>query len=63
MKRLRGNFHMLHYGTSSTGRLTKQYIREKKVEWDFEERKQYEANLQQETLVVLEWYKAPVADL
>ncbi len=63
MKRLRGNLHMLHYGTSSTGRLTKQYIREKKVEWDFEERKQYEANLQQETLVVLEWYKAPVADL
>jgi len=54
---------MLHYGTSSTGRLTKQYIREKKVEWDFEERKQYEANLQQETLVVLEWYEAPVADL
>jgi len=54
---------MLHYGTSSTGRLTKQYIREKKVEWDFEERKQYEANLQPETLVVLEWYEAPVADL
>ena len=63
MKRLRGNFHILHHGTSSTERLTKQYIREKKVEWDFEERKQYEANLQQETLVVLEWYEAPVADL
>ena len=30
----------------------------------FEEREQYEANLQQETLVVLDgMYKAPVADL
>ena len=29
----------------------------------FEEREQYEANLQQETLVVIEWYKAPVAEL
>ena len=63
MKILRGNFHMLHYGTSPTECLTKQYIREKKVESDFEEREQYEANLQQETLVVLEWYEAPVADL
>jgi len=32
MKRLRVDFHMLHYGTSYTERLTKQYIREKKVE-------------------------------
>ena len=54
---------MLHYGTSYTERLTKQYIRGKKVESDFEERGQYEANLQEETLVVLEWYEAPVADL
>jgi hypothetical protein len=30
------------------------------VESDFEEREQYEANILQETLVVLEWY---VADL
>src|SRR6267378_6153605 len=56
MKRLRGNFHMLHYGTSYTERLTEQSIREKKVESDFEERGQYETNLQEETLVVLEWY-------
>jgi hypothetical protein len=42
--------------------LTKQYIRGKKVESDFEERGQYQANLQEETLVVLEWYEAPVAD-
>ena len=63
MKRLRGNFHMLYYGTSYTERLTKQYIQEKKVESDFEEREQYEANLQQETPAVLEWYEAPVADL
>ena len=54
---------MLHYGTSWTERLTKQCIREKKVESDFEGREQYEANLQQETLVALEWYEAPVADL
>ena len=55
---------MLHYGTSYTERLTKQYIRRKKVESDFEERGQYEANLQEETLlVVLEWYEAPVANL
>ena len=63
MKRLRVNFHMLHYGTSYTERLTKQYIREKKVESDFEEREHYEANLQQETLVVLELYEAQVAGL
>ena len=63
MKRLRENFHMLHYGTSYTERLTKQYIGGKEVESDFEERGQYEANLQEETLVVLEWYEAPVADL
>jgi hypothetical protein len=63
MKRLRGNFHMLHYGTSYTERLTKQYIRGKEVESDFEERGQYEANLQEETLVVLQWYEAPVAGL
>jgi len=54
---------MLHYGTSWTERLTKQCIREKKVESDFEGREQYETNLQQETLVALEWYEAPVADL
>ena len=54
---------MLHHGTSWTERLTKRCIREKKVESYFEERGQYEANIQQETLVVLEWYKAPVADL
>ena len=54
---------MLHYGTSWTECLTKQCIREKKVESDFEEREQYEANLQQETLVALEWYEALVADL
>jgi len=42
-----GNFHMLHYGTS----WTKQCIREKKVESDFEGREQYEANLQQEWLL------------
>ena len=52
---------MLYYGTSYTERLTKQYIREKKVESDFEER--HETNLQQETPAVLEWYEAPVADL
>ncbi|KAN0086926.1 hypothetical protein V8E54_000614 [Elaphomyces granulatus] len=63
MKRLQGNFHMLHHGTSWTERLTKRCIREKKVKSYFEEREQYEANLQQETLVVLEWSKAPVADL
>jgi hypothetical protein len=50
------------YSTSYTERLTKQYIRGKKVESDFEERGQYQANLQEETLVVLEWYEAPVAD-
>jgi hypothetical protein len=49
MKRLRENFHMLHYGTSYTERLTKQYIGGKEVESDFEERGQYEANLQEET--------------
>ena len=54
---------MLYHGTSWTERLTKRCIREKKVESYFEEREQYEANLQQETLVVLEWYKAPVAGL
>ena len=55
---------MLHYGTSYTERLIKQYIRGKKVESNFEERRQYEANLQEEKLlVVLEWYEAPVADL
>jgi hypothetical protein len=54
---------MLHYGTSYTERLTKQYIREKKVESDFEEWEHYEANLQQETLVVLELYEAQVAGL
>jgi len=58
-----GNFHMLHYGASWTERLTKRCIREKKVESYFKEREQYEANLQQETLVFLEWYEAPVADL
>jgi hypothetical protein len=63
MKRLRGNVHMLHYGISWTERLTKQSIREEKVESDFEEREQYEANLQQEILVVLEWYETPVANL
>ncbi|KAN0079217.1 hypothetical protein V8E54_004431 [Elaphomyces granulatus] len=41
----------------------KQYIREKKVESDFEEWEHYEANLQQETLVVLELYEAQVAGL
>jgi hypothetical protein len=47
---------LLQYGirTSWTERLTKQCIRVKKVDLDFEEREQY---------VVLEWYKAPVADL
>ena len=55
---------MLHYGTSYTECLTKQYIRGKKVESNFEERGQYEANLQEEKLlVVLEWYEPPVADL
>jgi hypothetical protein len=54
---IQGDFHMsaLHYGTSWTERLAKQCILEKKVESDFKEREQYEANLQQETLVILEW--------
>ena len=50
MKRLRGNVHRC----SRVERLTKQCIRVKKVESDFEEREQY---------IVLEWYEAPVADL
>jgi len=49
MKRLRGNFHMLHYSTSWTERLSKLCVWEKKEESYFEEREQYEANLQQET--------------
>jgi hypothetical protein len=50
LKRLRGNVPCC----SMVERLTKQYIRVKEVESDFEEREHY---------VVLEWYKAPVAVL
>jgi hypothetical protein len=60
---VRFNFSTEHKGLYITGCSRSSLAREKKVESYFEEREWYEANLQQETLVVLEWYKAPVADL
>ena len=60
---VRFNFSTEHKGLYITGCSRSSLAREKKVESYFEEREQYEANLQQETLVVLEWYKAPVAGL